>query len=122
MTRDFKRTRKALYGCERHHKRGATVCRNSLLIRQERLDQVVLQAIADALVDRILARAVEKALERFRSGQNRLLDRRTAIERELSLLETHIGNLVDVVARGGANDALPRATKGRRREKERLGD
>lgn len=106
MTRDFKRTRKALYGCERHHKRGATICRNSLLIRQERLDQIVLQAIADALDERILARAVEKALERLRSGQDRLLDRRTAIERELSLLETHIGNLVDVVARGGANDAL----------------
>jgi len=83
ITRDFKRTRKALYGCDRYHKRGPTVCRNSLLIRQERLDQVVLQAIADALDERILARAVEKALERLRSGQDRLLDRRAAIEREL---------------------------------------
>lgn len=47
ITRDFKGKRKALYGCDRYHKRGATVCRNSLLIRQERLDRVVLQAIAD---------------------------------------------------------------------------
>ena len=75
-------------------------------IRQERLDQIVLQAIADALDERILARAVERALERLRTGQDRLPDRRTAVERELSLLETHIGNLVDVVARGEANDPL----------------
>ncbi len=106
ITRDFKRTRKALYGCDRYHKRGPTVCRNSLLIHQERLDQVVLQAIADALDERILAQAVEKALGRLRSGQDRFLDRRAAIERELSLLETHLGNLVDAVARGEANDSL----------------
>jgi hypothetical protein len=42
------------------------------MIHQERLDQVVLQGIADALDERILARAVEKALERLRGGQDRL--------------------------------------------------
>jgi hypothetical protein len=68
ITRDFKRARKALYGCDRYHKRGRTICQNSLLIHQERLDQVVLEAIADALDERILARAVEKALERLRGG------------------------------------------------------
>ena len=106
ITRDLKRGRKALYGCDRYHKRGRTICQNSLLIHQERLDQVVLQAIADALDERILARAVEKALERLRGGQDRLQDRRAAIERELSLLETHIGNLVDAVARGERNESL----------------
>ena len=106
ITRDFKRMRKAFYGCDRYHKRGPAVCRNSLLIRQELLDQVVLQAIADALDDRIFVRAVEKALERLRGGQDRLLDRRTAVKRELSLLETHLGHLVDAVARGEANETL----------------
>lgn len=106
ITRDFKRGRKALYGCDRYHKRGRTICQNSLLIHQEGLDQVVLQAIADALDERILARAVEKALQRLRGGQDRFQDRRAAIERELSLLETHIGNLVDAVARGERNESL----------------
>jgi site-specific DNA recombinase len=106
ITRDLKRTRSAFYGCDRYHKRGSTVCRNSLLIRQEHLDQVVLQAIADVLEERILAQAVAKALERLRGGQGRVLDRQTGIERELSLLETHVGHLVDAVARGEANDAL----------------
>ena len=55
------------YGCDRYHKQGRTICQNSLLIHQERLDQVVLQAIADALDERIMARAVEKALERLRA-------------------------------------------------------
>src|SRR5262245_20958971 len=106
ITRDFKHTRKALYGCDRYHKRGPMVCRNSLLIRQEQLDQVVLQAIADAIDERILARAVEKALDQLRSGHARRPDRRIAIERELSLLDTHTRNLVDAVARGEASDSL----------------
>jgi hypothetical protein len=106
ITRDFKHTRKAFYGCDRYHKRGPTICPNSLLIRQERLDQVLLQAIADALDERILTQAVEKALERLRNGQDRLLNERTTIERELSLLETQIRHLLDAAARGEATDSL----------------
>jgi hypothetical protein len=49
----------------------------------------------------------ERLRERWSaSGPVRIGSRRTAVERELSLLETHIGNLVDVVARGEANDPL----------------
>lgn len=67
---------------------------------------MVLQAIADALDERILARAVEKALDQLRSSHDRLLDRRAAIERDLSLLEKYLRNLVDAVARGEAEDSL----------------
>ena len=63
FTRDYKRAgqRGRFYGCNYNHKRGAKVCANRLLIRQERLDRVVLDAIAEALDERLLDRAMQKA-------------------------------------------------------------
>jgi hypothetical protein len=57
------------------------------VIRREHLDQIVFQAITDVLNERILVQAVEKVLERLRAGQDRILNRRANIERELSLLD-----------------------------------
>jgi len=57
----MKKERRALYGCKFHHKRGSKVCRNPVLIRQDKLDQVVLDAVVEALDERLLERAVEKA-------------------------------------------------------------
>jgi type VI protein secretion system component VasK len=101
-----KRTRRRFYGCMYHHKRGGNVCRNGLLIRQERLDQVVLDAIAEALDEQLLARAVEKALQRLRRAPQRAKDRRATIQAELGLIEARVGRLVEEIARGYATDAL----------------
>src|SRR3989441_7117732 len=54
FTRDLKRTRSRFYGCMYHHKRGTKVCSNGFLIRQDRLDEVVLDAIAAVLDARLL--------------------------------------------------------------------
>jgi recombinase-like zinc beta ribbon protein len=64
-----------VYRCSYNHKRGAKACPNRLLIRQERLDQAVLDAIAEVLDERLLELAVEKALQP--SGEPRT-SRRTA--------------------------------------------
>jgi hypothetical protein len=61
FTRDYKRQRGTFYGCAFYHKRGHTVCKNSLLIAQDRLDAVVLQSLAEALDERILERAAQRA-------------------------------------------------------------
>ncbi|MFQ5946774.1 MAG: recombinase family protein [Anaerolineae bacterium] len=106
MTRGHGKTRGKFYGCVYYHKRGSTVCANTLQIRQEILDQALLQAINEVLDDRILEAAVERALERLRSGQEQTLDYRMALERELSLIEARIGHLVDAVKRGKATDSL----------------
>jgi site-specific DNA recombinase len=108
FTRDYKRAgeRGRFYGCNYNHKRGAKVCRNRLLIRQEKLDQVVLAAITEALDERILERAVEKALERLRRQPNRTKDRQATIKAELPLLEARMRTVVDEIARGYATDTL----------------
>ena len=49
---------------------------------------------------RILDRAVDKALTRLRSGREKHLNRRTQIERELSLLVTKMDRLMDALAEG----------------------
>jgi hypothetical protein len=91
FTRDYKRAgqRGRFYGCSYNHKRGAKVCGNRVLIRQERLDRVVLDAIAEALDERLLERAVEKALQRLLRAPVRPKDRR-ALTAEAALLEARM--------------------------------
>ena len=95
-----------MYGCLYHHKRGKTICSNGTVIRQDVLDPVVLQAITAALDDRILEDAVEKALLRLREGRELRVDQRTAIERDLSLIETKMKHLVDAIERGETTESL----------------
>ena len=90
------------YGCSFHRRRGASVCANSVGIRQELLDAEILRAIAEVLDERILDRAVDKALARLRAGKEQHIDRKTQIDRELSLIESKMNRLLDALAEGGA--------------------
>jgi hypothetical protein len=96
----------AFYGCAFYHKRGRTVCKNSLLIAQDRLDAVVLQSLAEALDERILERAAQKALQTAKEGQEPPLQQRMALEKELAQAEEQIAHLVTAVKRGKATDVL----------------
>ena len=120
FTRDYKHhgRRGRFYGCSYNHKRGAKICPNRLLIRQERLDQVVLDAIAEVLDERLLELAVEKALQRLRRAPDVAKDRRSAIKAELPLLEARMRTVVDEIARGYAMDTL-RAELGAAEQRKR---
>src|SRR5215470_1797700 len=87
-----------------HHRRGSKVCRNPVLIRQEKLDQVVLEAIAEALDERLLERAVEKAAARVARRQRAAPDRRTQLERELLDVEARLQRGLDALLAGVAAD------------------
>jgi DNA invertase Pin-like site-specific DNA recombinase len=106
MTRGHGRHRAKFYGCVYHHKRGSTVCSNSVQIRQEVLDGALLEAISGALDEQLVEAAVERALERLRSRQGKTADRRQELQRELSLVEARIGHLLDAVKRGRATEVL----------------
>lgn len=80
----------------------------------------MLRAINEVLDERIVETAVEKALERLRGGQERHLDRRTAIERELSLIEGRERHLAEAIARGDAVDPLVAALKAEEERKAAL--
>jgi site-specific DNA recombinase len=101
FTRDMKGgERRNLYGCMYHHKRGAKVCRNPILIRQEKLDRVVLDAIAEALDERLLERAVEKAAAKLSRRQRALPDRRAQLERDLADVEARLQRGLEALLAG----------------------
>jgi hypothetical protein len=99
------------YGCFTNHRRGIAICANKIHIRQELLDHALLTALNGALDERIAEIAVDKELARLRAGQAEHLDRRTQVERELSLIEARERRLVEAVKHGDAVEPLVAALK-----------
>jgi site-specific DNA recombinase len=100
LSRDYKRGKGGTYGCAYNRKRGSAICQNSARVDMDQLDNVLLQALSDILDERVAEAAVVEALRRLRLGEETRLDRRAAIERELSLIEAYEKNLVQAIARG----------------------
>jgi len=100
------RTRVDLYGCSYHHTRGDAVCTNTVAIRQERLDRVFLDALAEALDEQVIARAVTLALERVERRGAETPAKRAVIGRERAAVATSIRHLLDAVKRGQATETL----------------
>jgi hypothetical protein len=103
---DYHRRKGRFYGCAYYKTRGSSICNNSLLVEQDVLDRVLLKSIADVLTEQMLKVAVDKALAQMRAGQGAKLDRRTAVERELSLIGTKKEHLVDAIAEGNKDPAI----------------
>src|SRR5205085_4855516 len=75
-------------------------CSNAVALQQGIVNRALLGSIAEVLDARILDRAVDKALARLRSGREKHLERRTQVERELSLLVAKMDRLMDASAEG----------------------
>jgi hypothetical protein len=88
------------YVCLDYKRRGT--CSNAVALQQDIVDRALLGSIAEVLDARILDRAVDKALARLRGGWVKHLDRRTQVERELSLLVTKMDRLMHALAEGSA--------------------
>ena len=71
-----------------------------MALQQDIVNRALLGSIAEVLDARILDRAVDKALARLRSGREKHLERRTQVERELSLLVAKMDRLMDALAEG----------------------
>ena len=63
----------------------------------------MLKSLHEALTEDMVNVAVEKALAKHRAGEGAKLDRRTSIERELSLINAKQNHLVDRIAAGDKN-------------------
>ena len=105
-TRSNGNGRARVYQCSHHQKRGKSVCGNDIVLRQEVLDDALLDAVTRVLDARVIGAAIDEAVIRLRSGQEPHHDRRAQIERELSLIEARQDRLAEAVARGEGIDAL----------------
>lgn len=117
---DYHRLKGRFYGCSYYKSRGASICKNSLLVEQELLDQIVIKSLHEALTEDMVKVAVEKALFKHRAGQGVKLDRLTDIQRELSLIEAYETNLVDAIAKGQSMDPLLAKLKAEEARKKNL--
>ncbi len=100
---DYHRRKGRFYGCSYYKTRGSSICKNSLLVEQEFLDQIVLKSLHEAITEEMVRVAVERALAKHRAGEGAKLDRRASIERELSLINAKQNHLVDRIAAGDKN-------------------
>jgi site-specific DNA recombinase len=100
------RQRVPMYGCVYHHKRGATVCTNDVVIRQEKLDEAFLEALAEAIDERLLARAVTKAVALLQRRGPQASDQRAALTKERERIAAGVRHLLDAVKLGRATDTL----------------
>ena len=117
---DYSRRKGRFYGCSYYKTRGSSICKNSLLVEQEVLDQIVLKSLHEALTEDMVKVAVEKALAKHRAGLGAKLDRQTGIERELSLIVAKTGHLVDAIAAGGKDRAILERLKVEETRREEL--
>lgn len=97
---------RTVYSCAYHHKRGNAICTNNVEVRQDILDSAILHAVNEALDERVLEASVGAALERIRSEQEKFPDQRVELERELSLIQTRLHHLVELIANGRGTDTV----------------
>ncbi len=117
---DYHRRKGRFYGCSYYKTRGSSICKNSLLVEQEFLDQIVLKSLHEALTEDMLKLAVDKALLKHRAGEGAKLDRRSSIERELSLIVAKKEHLVDAIAAGDKDPAIFERLKAEEVRRQRL--
>ena len=97
---------RTVYSCAYHHKRGSAICTNNVEVRQDILDSAILHAMNEALDERVLEASVAAALERIRSEQEKFPDQHVGLERELSLIQTRLHHLVELIANGRGTDSV----------------
>lgn len=118
-----RRYTRTVYRCAYHHKRGSIVCSNNVEVRQDILDSAILHAMNEALDERVLEASVAAALERIRNEQEKFPDQRVALERELSLIQTRLHHLVEMIANGrGTNSVIDSLHQEEARKKAVLGE
>ena len=101
-----RRYTRTVYRSAYNYKRGGTVCSNNLEVRQDILDSAILHAMSEAIDERVLERSVAAAIERIRSEQEKFPDHRIALERELSLIQTRLHHLVEIIANDKSTDSV----------------
>jgi len=107
------------YGCVLHHQRGSAICRNSLVVPLEGVDQAVLAAVErDVLNVAVLETSLYKAIAGLEAPAQE--DPSGALRDELARVETETARLAQAIAAGGALPALVAAIQERDRRRAYL--
>ncbi len=115
-----RRKRVTFYGCTTRRKRGPCICSNQVVLRQQIVDTVVLDAVGGVLDSRVIEAAIDKAMARLRASQGQHRDRMAQIERERSTVEARLGRLMEALLRGGSLETVVSQIKAEEERKRAL--
>jgi hypothetical protein len=82
------------------------VCPNRVELREDLVDAAILRALGDVLDRQTLDAAIARTLDQLRQQRATGLDRRVAVERELSLIVARQDRLASAIAEGEATAPL----------------
>jgi site-specific DNA recombinase len=109
--------RKVFYGCSAYHRRGTSVCTNSLTVPMDVADGKVISAFEKSLLDpRVLEHAMRRATKRLA----RTSTRGGSLRRELASIERELVNLTTAIASGGDMGTLVAAVRDRENRRRLL--
>ena len=118
-SRSHGKRRVVFYGCSAYHRRGKSVCANSLTVPMAATDDAVLSVVEDAILrPEVVEAAIEKAVEQL--TVTTAASRRPALEADLATVERELTRLTGAIATGGELPALLDAVQDRERRREAL--
>jgi site-specific DNA recombinase len=109
--------RKVFYGCSAHHRKGTSVCTNSLTVPMDVADAKVIAELKNSLLD---PRVVETAMRRATTRLTRAAPAQGTLRRELASVERELGNLTTAVATGGDVRTLVAAMRDREARRQTI--
>jgi site-specific DNA recombinase len=119
LSRSHGQKRAFFYGCAGHHTKGAAVCANGFVMRKERIDEAVLQALGGE----VLRPAVVEAVLDGVCDAMRPDVRQVAVEKlrgELVKVDREMTRLVEAIAAGGEMASLMSALTARQQRQTEL--
>jgi Recombinase zinc beta ribbon domain len=103
-SRSHGKHRRVFYGCPAYHRKGRSVCTNSLTVPMEIADEAVLSALETGLLHpSVIKTAVERTVDRLCKGSP---TNAAGTRRELRKVDRELETLTTAVAAGGDVPAL----------------
>ncbi len=118
--RHGRRRRVVFYGCSACHRKGKTVCPNSLTVPADVLEDAILTSVVETVLDpSVVEAAIDRACERI-VGDDEIKGRSATLKAEITRVEDEPERLVEALARGDDSRVLAAAVRARERRRDEL--
>lgn len=117
-SRSHGQRRVVFYGCAAFHRRGRSICANSLTVPMAQADDAVLSTLEESLLHpRVIDEAVKRAVARLTTAPS---EDRGQLGADIARLDDELARLAEAIAAGGDAPALLAALRTRQAERGRL--
>ena len=104
-SRKHGRRRVVFYGCSAYHRKGKTVCANTLTVRADVLEDAVLRAVEEVVLDAsVVQAAIDKAANSLVGDCGK--QKQVELGKEINRIDAELQRLATAVAEGGESSTL----------------